>query len=97
MENGLWPGVLDEVAHGGAIPDVRLNEASAGAEGRVEVLAPAGGEVVDRRQLVAAGNEGVDEVRADEPRPACHEGAHMAAMLFGDLPRPPAPLVPSPG
>ena len=45
------------------LADVVLDEAGAG----VEVLAPTRREVVDNRHLVTAGEQCVDDVRADEP------------------------------
>ena len=42
----------------------------------VEVLALAGREVVERRHLVAAREQRIDDVRADEPGPPGHERAH---------------------
>ena len=45
---------------------------------RVDVLAPARAEVVDHDDVVATGEERVDEVRADETGPAGDERAHPA-------------------
>jgi hypothetical protein len=54
------------------VADVLLEEARAG----VDVLALAGREVVDDRHLVAAREQGVDEVRPDESRTPCHRRPH---------------------
>ena len=57
-----------------------------------EVLALAGGEVVDDGHLVAAGDEGVDDVGADEAGSACHEGTHGEGMYALGRRTPPAPV-----
>ena len=54
------------------VGDVPLHQPRAVAE----VLPPPGAEVVDHRDLVAARDEGVDEVRADEPRSAGDDRTH---------------------
>ena len=40
------------------------------------MFSPALREVVDDEDLVPAGDEGVDDVRADETGPACHDRPH---------------------
>ena len=55
-----------------AVADVALHERGR----RVDELAPAEGEVVDHDDVVAPLDEGIDEVRADEPRTACDRYAH---------------------
>ena len=49
--------------------------------GRVEVLALAGGEVVDDQHVVAPGDQSVNEVRADEARTPCHDRPHLARIV----------------
>ena len=63
-----------------ASPSVMLASCEPRARGEraVEVLAPARREVVDDADVVAALEQGVDEVRADEAGPAGHERAHAA-------------------
>ena len=51
------------------------------ARALIQVLAPAGGEVVDHGDLVAPVHECVDEVGADETRPACDKCAHERDTL----------------
>ena len=58
------------------VADVGLVEAGAARQRRAEVLALAGGEVVDDGDLVAAVEERVDEVRADEAGAAGDQGTH---------------------
>ena len=66
--------------HRVGVADVCLDELGAAARERaVEVLAPAGREVVDDGHLVAALEQRVDEVRADEAGAACDECPHEAA------------------
>ena len=55
-----------------AVADVALDERGR----RVDELALAEGEVVDDDDVVAPRDEGVDEVRADEPGTACDRYAH---------------------
>ena len=74
----LWPLLGEQRGHGVAVGDARLVQPCAGGQRAVEVLAPAGGEVVDDADVVAALEQGVDEVRADEAGPAGHERAHGA-------------------
>ncbi len=64
---------LDADQRGGArVLDVELVEARSG----IQVVAAAGGEVVDDDHLVARGHAGVHHVRADEARAAGHEDLH---------------------
>jgi hypothetical protein len=58
------------------VADVGLLEARAARQRRGEVLALAGGQVVDDQDLVAAVEERVDEVRADEAGAAGDQGTH---------------------
>ena len=46
-----------------------------------QVLAPSAGEVVDDRDLVAAREQRLDHVRADEARAPCHDGPHERRIL----------------
>ena len=78
MEDRLRTLLGQQSGHGVAVGDARLVEPRAGRERAVEVLAPAGGEVVDDADVVAALEQGVDEVRADEAGAAGHERAHRA-------------------
>ena len=58
------------------VADVALDERRAAVERRVEVLALARGEVVEDDDLVAAVEQGVDEVGADEAGAAGDECTH---------------------
>ena len=62
-----------------AVADVELVELDPAAPGALEVLGLAGREVVDDGHLVAAVEQGVDEVRADEAGSAGHERTHGGA------------------
>ena len=66
VEDDLGRRAPDQVAHRLGVADVELDELGAGADRAVEVLAPAGREVVENGHLVAPLEQGVDEVRADE-------------------------------
>jgi len=61
--------VRKQVHEGRGVTDIRLIEASRG----VQVGALTGGQVVDDGNRVAGGEEGIDDVRADEPGPAGEE------------------------
>ncbi len=67
--------------------DVALDQLDVVAE-LGEVLAPAGGEVVEHAHLVAVVEQALDEVRADEPAAAGDErphGAHFeSAFIDGE-------------
>src|SRR5690606_28046756 len=65
------------------LADVSLDEPDAVFERLVEVPAVPGGEVVEDRHLVAAGDERVDEVRSDEAGSAGYECTHERAILEG--------------
>ena len=58
------------------IPNVALVE----LDGRIEIGAVAGGQVVDHGHLVALGAKAVGDVRADEPGSASHENSHSAII-----------------
>ena len=66
MEHDLGAADVDPVA------DVALDQRRL----RVHVAAAEGGEVVDDQHVVPAGDEGVDEVRADEAGSSGDGGAH---------------------
>ena len=73
METHLRSGVVEHVAE--VLADVALGERGLGAQ----VLALAGGEVVDDGDLVAAREQRVDDVRADEPGAAGDDRPHAAS------------------
>ncbi len=60
-----------------AIADVRDDE----PDGRIEVGAVAGREVVEHDDVVAARAERVDDVRSEEPGAAGHENTHPTYPL----------------
>ena len=74
MEDDVGPELSAERFDGG-VADVELVELGAGGE----VVARAGGEVVDDVHLVAAREQRVDDMRADEARAACDERPHCAS------------------
>ena len=88
----------------GAVADVELDQLGAGRQRPVEVLAAAGREVVDDRHLVAAREQRVDQIRADEAGAAGDQSLHRASpILRGSASasrrsgrRRRAPLLPSP-
>jgi hypothetical protein len=76
VEDDVGPRRGEDAAHPLRVADVGLLEARPARERRGEVLALAGGEVVDDHDLVAAVEELVDEVRADEAGAAGDQGTH---------------------
>jgi dTMP kinase len=83
LDVGLGGEVEDDlgVSQLEAGADVALLEPRRG----VHVLAFARGEVVDDDDLVASGDQGVDEMRADEPGAPCHDraqGPYPRAPVF---------------
>ena len=66
----------NSAGHALGVADVGLVEARAARQRGAEVLALAGDEVVDDRHLVAAIEERVDEVGADEAGAAGDQGTH---------------------
>ena len=79
MKDGLRLGVGEDRSQRRAVPDVGALEVGAGGERRGEVGLVAAGEVVDDRDAVAAGEQRIGEVRADEAGAAGDEGPHAAA------------------
>ncbi len=74
LDVGLRGEVEDDGGAGGvdAVPDVAVDE----GRRRVQVLALAGGEIVDDDHLVTPLHERIDEVRADEARTSGDDRAH---------------------
>ena len=69
----------DQVGHRLGVAHVDLDQLGAGGDRALEVLAPAGGEVVENGHLVAPLEQGVDEVRADEAGAAGDQSPHRGA------------------
>ena len=63
------------------VGDVALDQDGARLEGPGEVLALPAGEVVDHEDLVAAGDQRVHHVRADEPGAACDQRSHRRSLV----------------
>ncbi len=70
MEHRFRPHRVEHFVRRADVGDVQLGEGG-------NVLAHALGQVVQRVHLVPAGQERVDEVRADEPRPPGHDHPHF--------------------
>jgi hypothetical protein len=52
---------------------------------RFQIIAPAGREIINREDFVAAGEQQVDDGRADETRPAGYKYFHIGLILFTAL------------
>ena len=74
MEDDIGPPLAQQAPHRAGVADVGLLQRGAVGQGVAQVLAPAGGQVVDREDRVAARQEGVDEVRSDEAGAAGDDG-----------------------
>ena len=83
VEHHLGPDALEQVAHRVGVADVELRQLGPGGERRLDVLALAGRDVVENRDLVTPLEQGIHEVRADEAGPAGHERAHEARDASG--------------
>jgi hypothetical protein len=79
VEHDLGARPLEQLEHRPGVTDVGLDQLGAALERRRQVLPPAGRDVVHHGHLVAAVEQRVDEVRADEAGAACHEGPHATA------------------
>lgn len=78
MEDDLAPadGVVDALV----ASQIALDQLNLVLDAR-EVVAVAGREVVEDPDLVTAGEQFLNEVRADEARPTCDEDAHGSARI----------------
>src|SRR5947207_2808705 len=77
MDDGIDELAGEHPADARAIADVRDDE----RDGRIEVRAVAGREVVEHDDVVVPGAEGVDDVRSEEPGAAGDEDAHPTYPL----------------
>ena len=76
MEDALGLEALDRLEDRPGVGHVELGEPRARLEGAGQVLALAAREVVEHQNLVPARGQSIDQVRADEPRAACHDRFH---------------------
>ena len=81
MEDHLGLRPLDRLRDRLGVAHVEFDQLRPVADRRVEVLAPAGREIVEHRDLVALVHQGVDEVGPDEAGAACDESLHTAAQV----------------
>src|SRR3954469_11403728 len=81
MEDRFGTGLLDDLGDAVRLADVGTDELGAVAARVVEVRLAARREIVDDHHVVAAGDEGVDEVAADEAGSAGDERAHGLSVL----------------
>ena len=72
VEDDVGLRLTDRLGHRVGVADVDLHEPRAVLRCLGEVRALAGREVVEDGDRVAAGDQAVDEVRADEAGAACH-------------------------
>src|SRR5689334_24775407 len=81
MEHQLRSHIGEDPGDLGRVADVSLVQDRAPGERLLEVLALARREVVDHRDAIAAGDQCVDEIRADEPGSACDETVQSTVSL----------------
>jgi tetratricopeptide (TPR) repeat protein len=81
VEDHLGLGARAEVGHRVGVADVELGQLGALLQRHREVLAPAGGDVVEHGHLVAPGEQRVDQVGADEAGSAGDQRAHRRGTL----------------
>jgi len=75
MEDEIHGG--DEPFQQGLVQDGVVDEVEGGKPQEVpDVFNPSGGEVIEDQDLVAALDQGVNEMRADVPGAACDEDPH---------------------
>ncbi len=79
VEDQLGTRLGEDGADRGVVADVDLGQPGAARERAVEVHPTPGREVVEHGHLVATGEQGVDQIRADESGAAGHESPHQAA------------------
>ncbi len=79
VEDRLGLAVGGDLAQRPAVADVELEQLSARRQRSLEVDPPPGDEVVDDRHLVAAHEQRVDQIRADESRSASYQAPHQGA------------------
>ncbi len=75
MDHDIGPEAADQIIDDGGVDDVVLDEAQLRV--LLQIVAPAGGEIVDRQHLVAARQQPVDDRGADEPRAAGDKNLHL--------------------
>ena len=80
MEDAIGPEVAADALDRGEVGDVGGDQPGALGHGVGDVLPAAGREVVDDRHLVAARDQRVDEVRADESGAAADQCLHPAIV-----------------
>jgi dTMP kinase len=78
VEDDVRPQLLEQVDQRLAVAYVGLDEATAVRKRLLDIRAPAGREVIDDHDAVAAREKSVDDVRPDEPCASCDHGFHAA-------------------
>jgi hypothetical protein len=81
MEDHLRLRLLDDVAHGGPIAEVGLDQPGAARLRALQVVTLTGGEVVDHGHLVRALEQRIHDVGANEAGAACNESPHGARIV----------------
>ncbi len=78
MEDRIGARALHQAVHRPGVAQVHLGQLGATRQRAVEVLPPAGGDVVEDRDLIPPRQQGIYEVRADEAGSACDQSSHEA-------------------
>ncbi len=74
MDDDIRAEIADQRIDDALVDDAVLDEAQ--PRMRLQIVAPPGREIIDREHLVAAGEQQIDQCRADEARPTSHKNLH---------------------
>ena len=74
VDNGIRTEIADQHIDRALVDDAVLDEAQ--FRMRLQIVAPPGREIVDREHFVAAGEQQIDQGRADEARSPGHKNLH---------------------
>jgi hypothetical protein len=81
VEDDLRPRLAEDLGDRTGVGDARLAQDGASRQRPVEVLAPAGREVVEDGHLVAAGHQRIDQIGSDEPCSTRDQHPHGASTV----------------
>src|SRR5204863_5796859 len=74
VNDDIWAEIADQRIDDALVDDAVLDEAQ--PRMRLQIVAPPGREIIDREHLVAAGEQQIDQGRADEARATGHKNLH---------------------
>jgi hypothetical protein len=74
VDDDIRPEIADQRIDDRLVGNAVFDEPQSGM--RLQIVAPASREIIDRKNLIAAGEQQVDQRRTDEARPAGHKNLH---------------------